>query len=167
VIPLPRPGFPHLARALRARLWQRCRLHLAAIAAILSFAFSIWLAGVTASEGRWVMAEVTSYCPCALCCGDFADGRTANMTRVDRVPYAFAADKSLPFGTRIYVPAGLGVLDKIRADDRWLVVDDRGGALDTEARRYDVLRLDLRVREHWWAVRFGRQKLPFFIASPP
>lgn len=110
------------------------------------------------------MAECTAYCPCALCCGTL-DRTTANNTSTDRVPYAFAADRSLPFGTRVYVPLGLGVLDRIRADDRWLVVDDRGGALDTEARRYRVLRLDLRVRDHSWAVRFGRRSLPVFITT--
>jgi hypothetical protein len=120
-----------------------------------------------ASDGYWTTAEVTAYCPCALCCGESADGRTANMTRVDRVPYAFAADRSLPFGVRVYVPAGLGVLDQIRAGNRWFPVDDRGGALDTEARRYGVLRLDLRVRDHWWAVQFGRRSLPVFITSNP
>jgi hypothetical protein len=40
--------------------------------------------GLCAAEGKWVTAEVTAYCPCALCCGDSADGLTANMTRVAR-----------------------------------------------------------------------------------
>jgi hypothetical protein len=31
----PRPSFPHLARAMRARTWQRCRPHLTALAAFL------------------------------------------------------------------------------------------------------------------------------------
>lgn len=123
--------------------------------------------GLCAGESRWVVAEVTAYCPCGLCCGDSADGLTANMTRVDRVPYAFAADRSLPFGARVFVPVGLGVLDQVRAADRWFVIDDRGGALDTEARRYGVLRLDLRVREHAWAVRFGRRSLPVYVTTNP
>jgi hypothetical protein len=130
------------------------------IVILLSFA-----CGLMAQDGRWTTAEVTAYCPCALCCGDFADGRTANMTRVDRVPYNFAADRSLAFGSRVFVPLGLGVLDQVRAGQRWFTVDDRGGALDTEARRYGVLRLDLRVRDHWWAVRFGRRVLPVFITN--
>jgi hypothetical protein len=118
------------------------------------------------AAGRWMMAEVTAYCPCALCCGTH-DRTTANNTNTDVVPYAFAADRSLPFDARVYVPAGLGVLDRIRADDRWFAVDDRGGALDTEARRYGVLRLDLRVREHAWAVRFGRRSLPVYVTTNP
>ena len=114
--------------------------------------------------GEWRTAEVTAYCPCALCCGT-EDRKTANNTSTDRVPYAFASDRSLPFGTRVFVPLGLGVLDRVRADNRWFSVDDRGGALDTEARKYGVLRLDLRVREHWWATRFGRRMLPIFIIN--
>lgn len=119
--------------------------------------------GLCAHGAEWRMAEVTAYCPCALCCGDSADGRTANMTRTDRVPYNFAADRSLPFGTRIFIPRGLGVLDRVRADERTFVVDDRGGALDAEARRYGTLRLDLRVKSHAWAVRFGRRMIPVFV----
>ncbi len=138
-----------------------------AICWLIGIALALLLAKAEGAEvpaGRWAMAEVTAYCPCALCCGT-CDRITANNTSTDRVPYAFAADRSLPFGTRVYVPAGLGVLDRARADDRWLVVDDRGGALDTEARRYGVLRLDLRVRDHSWAVRFGRRSLPVFITT--
>lgn len=114
------------------------------------------------AEG-WQLAEVTAYCPCSLCCGEFADGRTANNTRVDQVPYNFAADRSLPMGTKIFIPVGLGVLDRVRNDERWFSVDDRGGALDSEARRYGKLRLDLRVRDHWWAIKFGRRMIPVFI----
>lgn len=165
----PRPNFPHAARAIRARIWQHCKPHLAFLLAISTTLAVLLLALVTCApakgeEGRWITAEVTAYCPCALCCGTH-DRTTANNTNTDRVPYAFAADRSLPFGTRIYVPAGLGVLDQIRAADRWFPVDDRGGALDTEARKYGVTRLDLRVRDHWWAVRFGRRSLPVFITT--
>lgn len=127
---------------------------------LVAFAAPSALPGV---EGRWTTAEVTAYCPCADCCGTH-DRTTANNTNTDTVPYAFAADRSLPFGTRVFVPLGLGVLDRVRAADRWFTVDDRGGALDTEARRYGTLRLDLRVRHHAWAVNFGRRTLPVFVS---
>lgn len=135
---------------------------LTALACIVSCSVS---ASGAEQAGRWTTAEVTAYCPCALCCGTSADGITADGTQTRRVPYAFAADRSLPFGAQVFVPLGLGVLDVVRADDRWFRIDDRGGALDTEARRYGVLRLDLRVREHWWAVRFGRRVLPVFVST--
>lgn len=112
----------------------------------------------------WVMAEVTAYCPCVLCTPGL--GITANGTKVLRVPYNLASDRSLPFGTRVFLPTGFGALDKVREMERWFEVDDRGGALDTEAKRYGVLRLDLRVREHWWAVIFGRKTIPVLIRKP-
>lgn len=137
------------------------------IAAFLGFVLATVMGCVQlahGSEGRWVTAEVTAYCPCELCCGT-EDHLTANNTSTDRVHYAFAADRSLPFQSKIYVPIGLGVLDIVRADDRWFVVDDRGGALDSESRKYGVLRLDLRVRDHWWAVRFGRKQISVFVIT--
>jgi 3D (Asp-Asp-Asp) domain-containing protein len=114
-------------------------------------------------KGRWVMASVSSYCPCALCCGTH-DKITANGASTDAMPYNFAADRSLPFGTHISVPLGLGVLDGVRRKERTFIVDDRGGALDTEARKYGILRLDLRVQDHWYAVKFGRKQLPVYIS---
>ena len=158
-----------IARAWLIDLWPRIS-HAAISLGIIAIVTLALIAGcaVTAKgaevSGRWTMAEVTSYCPCALCCG-MHDRTTANNTNTDAVPYAFASDRSLPFGARIYVPIGLGLLDRVRASDRWFAVDDRGGALDTEARRYGVLRLDLRVRDHAWAVRFGRRTVPVFVEA--
>lgn len=111
---------------------------------------------------NWVMIELTSYCggPCKQC---QTNRLTANMTDTRRVPYNFAADRSLPIGTRIYLPKGLGLLDNVRSENRVFVVDDRGGALDTEARRYGIIRLDLRVKDHWQAVKYGRRVVPVII----
>lgn len=113
----------------------------------------------------WTTVEITAYCPCVICCGDHADGRTANMTNVLTVPYNLAADQSLPMGTEIYIPLGFGVLDNVRKSDRYFSIDDRGGALDTESKKYKIIRLDLRVREHSWAVKFGRKRIPVIINS--
>jgi 3D (Asp-Asp-Asp) domain-containing protein len=128
------------------------------LALILSWSVSY------AAEEHWIMAEVTAYCPCRLCTPGL--GITANGTKVSRVPYNLAADCSLPFGSRVFLPLGFGALDKVRQDERWFCVDDRGGALDTEASRYQILRIDLRVMEHWWAVQFGRKTIPVLIKLP-
>ncbi len=120
-------------------------------------------------RGYWVNAEVTAYCPCAKCTD--GDKKTANNTSTDAVPYNFAADRSLRMGTRIYVQPGLDVLDNVRANDRIFTVDDRGGALDTEAEEYKeetgkaLLRLDLRVMEHWYARKFGRRMLWVYVIT--
>jgi hypothetical protein len=117
-------------------------------------------------RGMWVWAEVTSYCggPCATC---QTTGVTASNHKTLHVPYNLASDRKLRLGTLIYVPPGLGVLDTVRAGQRMFQVDDRGGALDSESlERGGILRLDLRVKEHWWAKAFGRRLLPVYIVSP-
>jgi 3D (Asp-Asp-Asp) domain-containing protein len=116
----------------------------------------------SAEVGRWRIANVTAYCPCEKCC-DTRTETTANGTDTNAAPYNFAADKSIPFGARISVPLGLGVLDNVRKNNRTFIVDDRGGALDAESKKYGILRLDLRVKEHSWAVNFGRKTIPVFI----
>ena len=81
--------------------------------------------------------RVTAYCPCRLCCGPQACGVTASGTRADHP--LIAAPKSMPFGTRLYVP-GYG----------WTKVEDRGGAI-TEG-RLDVL-FPTHAEARAWGVR--------------
>jgi 3D (Asp-Asp-Asp) domain-containing protein len=91
----------------------------------------------TAAE---IEMEVTAYCPCEKCCGDWADGSFADGSPVGGK--AIAADTSIyPFGTEFDVP-GYG-----RA-----VVKDRGGAIKGD-------RLDLYFDTHQEALNFGRQNL--------
>lgn len=87
------------------------------------------------------MLTLTGYCPCELCCGDFADGITASGRRAvyDEVGIV-AAPKAFPFGTLIYIE-GLGLKD----------VQDRGGAI--EGNRLDVL-----FGTHEEALEFGVRK---------
>ncbi len=120
-------------------------------------------AGLCASEGRWVLAEVTAYAGnCPHC---ETTGVTANGTNVSDVPYGVASSPNLPFQSRIYIPSGAGYLDVSRDDDRWFTVDDRGGALRTEWRRSGVTRLDLRYRSHASAKQFGRKLILVFITT--
>lgn len=148
------------------------RLRLLALAGVLAGAWGATTeppapapASTATAQLAWVpvLAEVTAYCPCSLCCPGTADGITADGTRVARVPYNLAADRSLLLGTAVWVPLGHGVLDRVRHDDRVFHVDDRGGALDTEA--VGILRLDLRVKEHWWAKQFGRKRILVYIGT--
>jgi len=81
--------------------------------------------------------RVTAYCPCRLCCGPQACGVTASGTRADHP--LIAAPKSIPFGTRLYVP-GYG----------WTKIEDRGGAI-TEG-RLDVL-FPTHAEARAWGVR--------------
>jgi 3D (Asp-Asp-Asp) domain-containing protein len=167
--PLPRPRFSHAARAIRARIWQRCRPHLAFLLVIALTTLVLVIGTAHAQElrpGRAAWAEVTAYCPCDICCAGTSDGITADGTRTDRVPYGLAADPLLvPYGTLVYLPLGHGALDRVRMDNRLFRVDDTGGSVVTEGREKGILRLDLRVKEHWWAKRFGRKLMLVFITN--
>lgn len=112
--------------------------------------------------GFWLAAQVTAYCggPCKEC---QTTGTIANGTSTTRVPYALAADRSLPMGSRVYIPAGIGYLDRLRPSDRVFTVDDRGGALDTEALASGVFRIDLRFIGHADAKRFGRRMVDVYV----
>ena len=80
---------------------------------------------------------ITAYCPCVRCCGK-SDGITASGVKAIEGITA-ATDKSMPFGTKIYID---GVGERI--------VQDRGGAIKGN-------RIDLYFDSHQEALNFGRQ----------
>ena len=91
------------------------------------------------THGHQLQAEVTAYCPCAQCCGQYADGITASGHRIQPGDRFVAAD--LPFGTLIHVP-GYGLVPVL----------DRGGAIKGD-------RIDVYFDTHAQALRWGRQRL--------
>ena len=65
--------------------------------------------------------RVTAYCPCSKCCGKWADGRTATNKPVTYNKGKFIAmDKSIPFGTLVFIPS---------YSPKPVPVEDRGGAI--------------------------------------
>jgi len=82
--------------------------------------------------------RVTAYCPCARCCGRWA-ALPASQRPPLRGPYCAADLRVLPKGTSIHVQ-GIG----------WRQVSDTGG---------DIVggRIDLLMKSHRRAVRFGKQ----------
>lgn len=80
---------------------------------------------------------ITAYCPCVKCCGK-TDGITASGVKAIE-GITIATDKSIPFGTKIYID---GVGERI--------VQDRGGAIKGN-------RIDLYFSDHQSALNFGRQ----------
>ena len=80
---------------------------------------------------------ITAYCPCMKCCGK-TDGITASGDKATE-GVTVAMDKSMPFGTKIYID---GVGERI--------VQDRGGAIKGN-------RIDLYFDSHQEALNFGRQ----------
>ena len=80
---------------------------------------------------------ITAYCHCVKCCGK-SDGITASGEKAIE-GITVAMDKSIPFGTKIYID---GVGERI--------VQDRGGAIKGN-------RIDLYFGSHQEALNFGRQ----------
>lgn len=92
----------------------------------------------TACTPQAIEMEITAYCPCEKCCGDWADGFFADGSPVGGK--AIAADtRYYPMGTLFDVP-GYGVA----------TVKDRGGAIKGD-------RLDLYFPSHQEALEWGRQ----------
>lgn len=85
--------------------------------------------------------EVTAYCSCEKCCGEFADGITASGYKIRPSDKLIAAPRTFQFGTRMYIP-GYGSAK----------VKDRGGAIHGN-------RLDVYFSTHEEALKWGRRKL--------
>ncbi|UCG47096.1 MAG: 3D domain-containing protein [Phycisphaerales bacterium] len=74
-----------------------------------------------ADKWRTVRMRVTAYCPCAKCCGKYADNITASGHRIQPGDVFVAADKRFPFGTKMIIEG--------YADSQPVEVLDRGGAI--------------------------------------
>lgn len=81
---------------------------------------------------------VTAYCPCEKCCGKTDRITASGVKAVEGV--TVATDKSIPFGTKIYIE---GVGERI--------VQDRGGAIKGN-------KIDLYFDTHEQALEWGRQE---------
>lgn len=116
---------------------------------------------------EWVplVVEATAYCPCKICCGIRAAGRTADNTQTNEYPYgvAVAFPKQIPFRTPIRIPVGHGYLDQQSPEHRYWYVDDTGGRLKREQEEKGITRIDLRFVQHSSAVRFGRRRITIFV----
>ena len=80
---------------------------------------------------------ITAYCHCTKCCGKSDKITASGVEATEGV--TIATDKSIPFGTKIYID---GVGERI--------VQDRGGAIKGN-------RIDLYFENHQEALNFGRQ----------
>ena len=90
-----------------------------------------------------VTMEVTAYCPCEKCCGEYADGVTANGHKIKKGDCFVAAPKSYSFGTKMVIPG--------YANGKVVEVLDRGGAIKGN-------KLDVFFPTHQRALEWGRQK---------
>ena len=124
--------------------------------------------------GYWQQARLSAYSPHDALDRDYheskgkwrwitADGRTD----VRRSPHGCAAPSHVPFGTRVFVPTGLGYLDRTLSGihQRVIRVDDRGGLIQGQANDGQRLRLDLRYRTEHSALAFGVKDAWVFIIT--
>jgi 3D (Asp-Asp-Asp) domain-containing protein len=102
---------------------------------------------------RWVKVRTTGYCPCAICCGVFSDGRTSINRPVATFPFGIAVEpKLVPYRTQVDVP-GYGLA----------MVDDTGGAMRQDAAR-GIVHFDLRFTTHGQARSWGVRSM--YVALP-
>ncbi len=102
------------------------------------------------STSRTYTANVTAYCACPICCGAYSNGYTATGAKATQY-VTIAAPRSIPFGTRIYIP-----YFKNAPNGGIFVVQDRGGAITSN-------RLDVYFNTHQQALNFGRRSLEVHI----
>jgi 3D (Asp-Asp-Asp) domain-containing protein len=114
------------------------------IASILAIVF-VASANVTAAEDTdsgWttIPMRVTAYCPCEQCCGEWADGVTANGHVIEPGDCFVAADRRFKFGTEMLI--------KGYNNSKTVKVYDRGGAIKGN-------KLDVFFHTHQAALEWG------------
>jgi 3D (Asp-Asp-Asp) domain-containing protein len=94
-------------------------------------------------------AMVTAYCPCELCCGQYADGITS--TGKDASTVGLAVDpRIIPYGSKVDIG---GIVVK---------ADDTGSAM--LGRSADgAVRVDLRLANHYRALQWGRREMTILV----
>ena len=130
----------------------RRTLEAAAVAPTVSPSIAPVVPPTPAAESfRVVWMEVTAYCPCKKCCGPRAQGLTASGRHVSYNGGRFvAADKALPFNTRLLIPGYAGGED--------VPVLDRGGAIKGN-------KLDVYFPTHEQAKLWGRRFIPVTVLN--
>jgi len=103
-----------------------------------------------ADKWRTVRMKVTGYCPCSKCCGEYADGITANGHKIQPGDTFVAADKRYSFGTEMIIE-GYSNSQTVKVLDRGGAI--RGNKLDAffhthqEALEWGVRHIDVKVRD--------------------
>lgn len=91
--------------------------------------------------GRILEMEVTAYCGCESCCGEYSDGITASGYIIRQGDKLIAAPRTFRFDTTVFIP-GYGLAK----------VKDRGGSIKGN-------RLDVYFSTHEEALEWGRRTL--------
>lgn len=100
----------------------------------------------TTKKGKYITFNVSFYCPCRKCCGNYANGITASG-KYAKANHTIAAPKGYSFGTKIYLE-GMGTY----------TVEDRGGAIYGN-------RIDVYVNSHSEALKLGRKQIRGYVVN--
>jgi len=107
----------------------------------------------TIKEPLTVQMNVSAYCPCEKCCGEYADGVTASGHKIQAGDRFVAAPKSYAFGTMMNIP-GYGRVPVL----------DRGGAIkDNKLDVFFGVDPNSDCTPHEKALQWGRQQLQVTI----
>lgn len=98
---------------------------------------------IPVEEWKIVIMDVSAYCPCEICCENFADGITASGHKIQKGDVFVAAPSKYSFGTEMIIPE--------YANGEIVKVLDMGGAIKGD-------RLDLFFHTHKEAIEWGRKK---------
>jgi len=96
-----------------------------------------------------VPMRVTAYCPCSICCGQYADGITASGHKIQHGDAFAAAGPEYSFGTEMIIPGYNG--------GKAVRILDRGGLIS--GNRLDVF-FDSHQQALEWGVRYLQVKVP-------
>lgn len=104
---------------------------------------------ITTSVGTYelidtITVNASAYCPCEICCEEYANGYTADGSKAT-AGYTLAAPSTYDFGTLFYIPFF----------DRVFEVEDRGGAIQDN-------RIDIYFDTHQEALQFGRRQITIY-----
>jgi len=114
------------------------------IASVIAIAIVTSVNAIAADDANsgWttISMRVTAYCPCEQCCGEWADGVTANGHKIEAGDRFVAADGRFAFGTEMLI--------KGYNDSNTVKVYDRGGAIKGN-------KLDVFFHTHQAALEWG------------
>lgn len=99
----------------------------------------------------WLILIVSAYCPCSVCCGKYANGRTATG-RDASLPGVATDPTVIPLGSHLDIPGYPRTNGTSKAPGAWILADDVGG-------KVKGFKIDVRFKTHAEALEWGKKKL--------
>lgn len=99
-------------------------------------------------KSRYVVLKVTAYCPCKICCRNYANGKTS-IGRNAYLPGLAINTDAFSYGMYFDVP---GYKRGPNKNGSWIMADDTGGGIAMN-------QIDIRFKTHQEAVNWGVKTL--------